>query len=1639
MTTVWPSSNYPIALDTFAPALIDSVDFVLASHQNVPAGALVAVETKLGKDGDPVTGLGGVSFEPSGKSSNPGGVGIPTIWADNTGGPGFILRYTDDTGSTYTLASSATSTVQYVYDGSIAVAANPVLNLKQGAYNVSDTRVPLQQERVEFQDLSLYSSLTFGGAAHNTAIFGQYIYRLSSNTLSKIRVSDQVVEVSASVTPAEGGIAVAAGKIFVACNTTTTIYVYDVVTLALSTSFAYSGITTTSNESYVTANDTHVFVEIGTSGNYGFEVYTHAGALAGTVVRSGGNSSNGCLAVDNTYVYLCNSTLDVMERFAISGYAYVDVLSFNGASGVVALGDGTFLLASFADSVVSWYNASLVNIDSYVVSGVTCLSYTGTHVCVTDGTSTAKLYYAPGLKKSLIGVDTAISGRTISFQDGSMSKPVYASDILKNYEDLATIKGSYVTSFNTRTGAVVPADGDYTADQVHLADIDGATVDSIQDMINYHQGRGLISGGLVTVSATTGAVDVSSGVVLCKDSAAVGSDTGFVQFSATPDLVLTDNSINYIYVDYNSGTPAVLAGTSSAVLFSRDKVALDLAYRQGSDVLLVNYDNGFLDFNMALTQRFVEVAIGRGSAIAEWAYGAMLSEIGTLNLKLTAGVFYGGVGRKTSSAFDTSVADTFDYIYRDGIGGHTVVSSQTAIDNLQYDDGSGSLQTLANNKYGVHWVYLDFSGSNLYVVYGLNSYTLEEAQNALPPSDIPDNLVDFSIRVGKVIVAKSGTSLIVQSAFGAPVSSSGIPVHNGLSGLQGGSSTTDEFYHVDAAGEIAAARMSRYVTATGEPIGFQYTSDPDNQQAAVDTTARTVTLSGVDISALYNGDDIGVANGWVSSSYTAAPTTTQYLYYDGSFTWSSLPWSFNTVQICAVVYNSAGTFLFGLEEMHGCGMSTASHEEMHNLHGTYRYSGGDVSGIVLSSTTASERRPIVSECVVADEDRKSRLLVHNTQNNYSQVYLTGAGALTNLVTGSTDIVPLNAGAPRYNQYTGGAWQLTDIPTAKYGVVFLYALPVTKDAASQLARFIYIPGQDYFDSLSLAQQYYPQELNLGEFSSLVAEFVPIQRFIINRTGGDWTVEESLRLEGSRTITVGSVAGSFLSTVSTDSTLTGTGTSTDPLAVGPHAPNHEYLGGDEVNPGNMQGSITSTAQKFKISNGVTTGSTDYAGVEFRGLTAESEFNIDTPANYQSIMIGEKHVIVTSTIASENRVYNRITGEKILDATELLPYTRGFIAPDDKLYYFTGVNVRIYNPLLNITTTKYQAALVAGYGGIVEKDGILHIVDGAKTYFQYNMDTNVLSNIAGPIGISNRAYALCFVGEKLFVLDGDNTSTADVYVRNINTSTGAIDDSSNAYSVVVSSLTSSSVSPFFNTLCVALGDYSSKKILYLDPDDLTNELYNNTFSFQGNYTDIYEGKLYSLDNASDKIVVYQLPSLTLNAPNHIDGSNINSSDFIYDGGHYSYLDWCRASKQLISDRYNDYIDLKRSDQFTVPSGTASGTYDIKIPNVLQDVSGAEEVASLITDVVLQVRNTTSVLVAISQHIDAADYPNMKTANTENTLQPTSIDWLDSIEQITTGTPGTLTIRVTWDTTSRASDVIVHYHVRSRGPVLLKEPTPI
>jgi|LSQX01.2.fsa_nt_gb hypothetical protein len=92
MTTEWKDSVYPVSLDDFDPKLNDGVDHILANHPNSLATSIETIQQKLGIDGDPVTGVGGVEFK--GVSNNPGAAGKSCLWTDNAGN----LNFTD-TGS----------------------------------------------------------------------------------------------------------------------------------------------------------------------------------------------------------------------------------------------------------------------------------------------------------------------------------------------------------------------------------------------------------------------------------------------------------------------------------------------------------------------------------------------------------------------------------------------------------------------------------------------------------------------------------------------------------------------------------------------------------------------------------------------------------------------------------------------------------------------------------------------------------------------------------------------------------------------------------------------------------------------------------------------------------------------------------------------------------------------------------------------------------------------------------------------------------------------------------------------------------------------------------------------------------------------------------------------------------------------------------------------------------------------------------------------------------------------------------------------------------------------------------------------------------------------------------------------------
>jgi len=264
-----------------------------------------------------------------------------------------------------------------------------------------------------------------------------------------------------------------------------------------------------------------------------------------------------------------------------------------------------------------------------------------------------------------------------------------------------------------------------------------ATYHTLQDYINI-QGAGRISGGLIT-SNGDGTVAVSSGYGLIKTSTSSITGTVFVNWPTTASISLTDESLNCIYLDYNSGTPTVYATvTRSDTDLSLD-IALGRVFRSGTTLSIIQSGNEAF----CITSRVHERLILTDGGLVR-ASGGVISATGTRNIASTAGSFYIGLNNVTTVAKDTSVSDTFTYWYRDGSGGWTSVASQTQIDNLYWDDGTGTLNDLSGGRYGVHWIFIRFDGQ-IDVVYGQGDYVPADAISASLPVPIPTILRDFAI------------------------------------------------------------------------------------------------------------------------------------------------------------------------------------------------------------------------------------------------------------------------------------------------------------------------------------------------------------------------------------------------------------------------------------------------------------------------------------------------------------------------------------------------------------------------------------------------------------------------------------------------------------------------------------------------------------------------------------------------------------------------------------------------------------------------------------------------------------------------------------------------------------------------------
>lgn len=339
----------------------------------------------------------------------------------------------------------------------------------------------------------------------------------------------------------------------------------------------------------------------------------------------------------------------------------------------------------------------------------------------------------------------------------------------------------------------------HTGSSIELLEIGNATYDDLQDFVNSVQSAGFIDGFTLSNSREVLELDVAAGSGIIKITNSAIGVTKFFDFAGVQNVTLTADNINYIYVDYNAGTPQIVATTDRSTIELNRHIILGRVYKNGTTLHILNSGVCVCNIIRKDHERLVE----RDGF--DYISGAILSETGTLNIALTAGVWYMGLNRITTDALDTSVADTFEYKHYGTASWITDNASATAIDCTHYNDGDDVLGSLGVNNYGVQWVYIT-TNSKMWIIYGTENGTLANAEAATPPASIPTYIETMGELVAKIIVRQSGSIISILATQAETYSASAVSNHNELGGIQGG--IANEYYHLTSARHTQLAAIA---------------------------------------------------------------------------------------------------------------------------------------------------------------------------------------------------------------------------------------------------------------------------------------------------------------------------------------------------------------------------------------------------------------------------------------------------------------------------------------------------------------------------------------------------------------------------------------------------------------------------------------------------------------------------------------------------------------------------------------------------------------------------------------------------------------------------------------------------------------
>lgn len=352
-------------------------------------------------------------------------------------------------------------------------------------------------------------------------------------------------------------------------------------------------------------------------------------------------------------------------------------------------------------------------------------------------------------------------------------------------------------------------------DSVAIDEIGAATVDDLKDLWAYNMDSNLsgVNGtDFAITDSGSGQIDIAAGKLFIRTTDSVtGNIVSYDYPGETNISVTTDPGTNWVYIDYNGGSPAAATTASISSINLNTQVVVGRVYRNGNDITVWNVGQYFSNYRTNDYKKDFEI-YG-----AQRASGLVLEETGTRNVTVTAGVFYCSHNRVTTSAIDTSGADTFDE-WNSSASTSADSTGETQIDNTQYWNGA-ALATLGNNRYGTRFMYVDLEG-NLHMQFGESNSNQLGGALAEPVPTPPAFLRDFAIYIGRIVILKNDSVFTaITNPFESEEQGAIVTEHDDLGTLtftdSGHTGTADTLAGFDGSGVATEYTESDYFLKDG--------------------------------------------------------------------------------------------------------------------------------------------------------------------------------------------------------------------------------------------------------------------------------------------------------------------------------------------------------------------------------------------------------------------------------------------------------------------------------------------------------------------------------------------------------------------------------------------------------------------------------------------------------------------------------------------------------------------------------------------------------------------------------------------------------------------------------------------------------